>query len=211
MEPWNGKFELLDPMIILIDHQYQRPEKPNLIDAIDSHPRWEAFQVITCFKRTSGNGTVRYYCVDGQQRLRGILRSESPPKEVPVVVYELSGVREEAEVFVRINEYRKALSAIEKHTSKLVAKDPAAVAIERVCERVGYTVGNSYSAYSDTNTIQAIGSLNRVYNLVGEEGLEQTLVQLRDSWPHDRAAIAAEMIVAVGNLIAEMTSDQNGG
>ncbi|HEY1309248.1 MAG TPA: DUF6551 family protein [Vicinamibacterales bacterium] len=201
---------MVDPKSILIDHQYQRGEKASLIDAIAQNPKWEVFGVIVCFSRKR-DGKTAYYCVDGQQRLAGVARSPEPPQKVPVISFALEGVREEAEVFVRINEYRKSLSALEKHTGKIVAKDPAALTIEKVAESVGYTIGNHYNKFSDSRTIQAVASLNRVYNLIGEEGLEQTLVQIRDSWPDDRGAIESSMIVAIGNLIGELMSNDNGG
>lgn len=208
MHEWDGKFEMIDPTTILVDHQYQRQEKPGLIDAIASNPKWEVFGVIVCFTRER-NGRKAVYCVDGQQRIRGVARSEAPPKAVPCILFELTGVREEAEVFVRINEYRKALSALEKHTGKIVAKDPAALTIEKVADRCGYTIGNSFDKYSDARTVQAIGTLNRIYNLIGEEGLEQTLVQVRDAWPDDRSGISQQIIMAVAQVIQEQTS--NGG
>ena len=115
MDEFTGTFEMVDPLLILVDHLYQRGEKSTLIDAIASNPKWEAFGVITCFVRErTRNGEVQrtYYCVDGQQRIRGVLKSEAPPKLVPVVHYTLAGINEEAAIFVRINEYRKALSAL---------------------------------------------------------------------------------------------------
>jgi hypothetical protein len=216
MEEFTGTFEMVDPRVILIDHLYQRGEKSTLIDAIASNPRWEAFGVITCFVRErdrDGRKVRQFYCVDGQQRIRGILKSENPPKQVPVVWYALTGVADEAAIFVRINEYRKSLSALEKHKGKLVAKDPAATAIERAVEAAGYTIGADTSRGENARTVHAIASLNWVYNLIGEEGVVQTLVQIRDAWPDDKTGTDSMMLKAIATVIAEQqgASGKNGG
>ena len=216
MDEFSGTFELVDPHLILIDHLYQRGEKSTLIDAIAANPRWEAFGVVTCFVRereVNGKMTRIYYAVDGQQRIRGVLKSESPPKTVPVVWYQLTNIADEAAVFVRINEYRKALSALEKHKGKIVAKDPAATAIERAVELAGFTIGAENSGRSEgARTVHAIASLNWIYNLLGEEGVVQTLTQVREAWPDDRAGVESMMLKAIASVIAEQQgSSKNGG
>lgn len=216
MDEFTGTFEMVDPLTILIDHLYQRGEKSTLIDAIASNPRWEAFGVVTCFvrEREQNGKTVRqFYAVDGQQRIRGVLKSENPPKLVPVVYYSLTNIADEAGIFVRINEYRKALSAIEKHKGKIIAKDPAATAIERAAELAGFTVGAENSRDSGARTIHAIASLNWIYNLIGEEGVTQTLTQVRDAWPDDKAGVESMMLKAIASVIAEQqgASGKNGG
>ena len=215
MDEYSGTFELVDPHLILIDHLYQRGEKSTLIDAIASNPRWEAFGVVTCFVRerdVNGKTTRIYYGVDGQQRIRGVLKSESPPKTVPVVWYQLTNIADEAAIFVRINEYRKALSALEKHKGKIVAKDPAATAIERAVELAGYTIGADASRGENARTVHAIASLNWVYNLIGEEGVVQTLTQIREAWPDDKTGTDSMMLKAIAQVIAEQQGfAKNGG
>lgn len=216
MQEFSGTFEMVDPHTILIDHLYQRGEKSTLVDAIASNPRWEAFGVITCFVRereVNGRKQRAFYAVDGQQRIRGVLKSESPPKLVPVVWYALAGIADEAAIFVRINEYRKALSALEKHKGKIVAKDPAATAIERAVELAGFTIGAETSRGENARTVHAIASLNWIYNLIGEEGVTQVLVQVRDAWPDDKTGTDSMMLKAIASVIAEQqgATGKNGG
>lgn len=216
MDEFTGTFELVDPHLILIDHLYQRGEKSTLVDAIAANPRWEAFGVITVFVRErtqNGNTTRSLYAVDGQQRIRGILKSEAPPKLVPVVSYTMSALADEAAIFVRINEYRKALSALEKHKGKIVAKDPAATAIERAVDLAGFTIGAETSRGENARTVHAIASLNWIYNLIGEEGVTQVLTQVRDAWPDDKTGTDSMMLKAIASVIAEQQGAQgkNGG
>lgn len=192
---WDGTIEMIDPRLIVIDHRFQRPEKESLIDAIAANPLPMAFGVPVCFKRDNGV----FYCADGQQRIKGVLKSANPPLLIPTVWWTVAGVQHEAEIFVRINEYRKQLSPHEKHVAKLVAKDPASVAIERLVETAGLSISNRSGS---TRTIGAIAGLHYVYNVAGEEGALQTLCVLRDAFPDDRRAFDTVLIRVIGDIVA---------
>src|ERR1041385_2238203 len=73
LDEWNGTFKLVDPRMVVIDHRYQRQEKPNLIAAIAASPDWAAFGALSLYERDN-----TLVCVDGQQRLRGILPTHHP-------------------------------------------------------------------------------------------------------------------------------------
>lgn len=206
MNGYNGKFEMVDPRKVIIDARYQRERKNTLIQQIAQSPSWEAFGVPTCFRRSNG----MLYCADGQQRIAGMLASERPPKEIPVIVFNIQDVSEEAEVFVRINEWRKSLQALEKHRSKIVAGDPATLAIERAVASTGFTVDNSQGARgADAKTIQAVAALGHIYNRIGEEGLVQTLTLIKDAWPDDGAALSTHMLRGVAELVEEQGENYN--
>lgn len=194
MDDWNGTFELIDPRLIVVDHRYQRPEKEYLIARISSKPDWAAFGVLTCFRRPNGV----YYCADGQQRLRGVLQAEKPPRTVPVFSFHLDGVEDEARVFAMINEWRKSLSSFEKHVAKLVAKDPAALAIDRAVEKAGFSISNDQSSRS----VQAVAALQHVYNQGGEEAVLQTMTLIRSAWPDDRYGTTAHLVRVIGEVVA---------
>lgn len=195
MESYSGHFEMVDPRLVVIDHRYQRAEKPALIAAIATDPRWELFGVPVLFKR----GTT-FYCGDGQQRIAGVKASPDPPKQIPAVWFPMNHLEDEAAVFVQINEFRTQLSALEKHKGKIIAKDPATLAVERVAEKVGLSIG---SGKGESKTISAVTALYTVYNALGEEGLLQTLVVCRDAFPDDAGALSSEMLKVVGAMIEE--------
>lgn len=200
MDTYNGTFDLIDPRTIVVDHVYQRPKKNTLIAAIAQAPSWEAFGVPVCFRRSNG----MFYCADGQQRIQGVLASEEPPKEVPIIWFPVNGaVATEAAVFVRINEYRKALSALEKHKGKLVAKDPAALALERALETAGFSFHAGTSSDHNPRNIQAIAGVGVIYNSLGEEGLVQTLITVRDAFPDDSLGVSTHILRGVAQVIEE--------
>lgn len=200
MEPFNGKQVLVDPRKVVVDHSYQRGEKNALIAAISSEPRWELFGCLVLLQRSE---TEIYHCADGQQRLRGVMASEVPPHRVPAVVFTVPAVTDEAAIFVRINEFRKALTPLEKHLGKVRAKDAAALEVERAAEAAGFSIGISESS----RAIAAPAALYYACNALGEQGLVQLLIVLREAWPDDKPAAA--MIRALSDVIEEKTN--NGG
>ncbi len=198
---WNGTLEMVDPRLIVVDHRYQRPPHANLIAAIAANPTPEAFAVLVCFRRDNGV----YYCADGQQRLAGVLASEDPPLLVPVVWFPVNGVAHEAEIFVRINDYRKALSPLQKHTGKVTAEEPAALAINRAVTLAGFSIGHTPSGRS----IGAVAALNYAHDTLGEDGVTQLLVLVREAWPEERKALDTILLRVLSDIIKEQRD--NGG
>jgi len=196
MDDWTGNFEMVNPALIVIDHRYQRDERPGLVATISANPSWAPFSVITCIKRA--NGVLA--AVDGQQRLAGLMASAKPPKLVPVVWFAVATLEEEARIFTVMNEARKALFPLEKHQARIVSKEIAALAINRAVDKACFTVGQNYDS---PRTIKAIGALNAVYNDLGEEGLVQVLVVIREAWPDDRGATGPLMLKLVAQIIGE--------
>lgn len=201
MEPYNGTFELVDPYTIVIDHRYQRDLRPALVAAIASDPRWELFGVPVLFRRDEGAHSV-YYCADGQQRIEGIKRSQNPPRLIPAVWFPVSHLADEAAVFVHINEFRIALSALQKHKGKLVAEDPATLAIERAVEQAGLTIGMG-GHNENARNIMAVSALYGIYERMAEEGLLQTLVVCRDAFENDAKAFSSAILRGVAQVIEE--------
>jgi len=203
MEPYNGKLQMVDPHRVVVDHRYQRAEKNSLITAISSNPKWEFFGALVLFEREGKPDN--FYCADGQQRLRGVLGAEVPPSEVPAVIFTVPALRDEAAIYVQINEFRKALRPLEKHQGKVIAKDAAALAVEKAAQSCGYSIGQSPSA----RTIEAPAALYYALNSLGEQGVVQLLTVVKDAWPDDKRATSAMFMRTLADIIEEKSS--NGG
>lgn len=201
MQGWNGTVEIVDPAKIIVDHRYQRPRYEHLIAEIAAAPNPLLFGVPVCVKLAGVNGI--YYCVDGQQRLAGLLASEKPPREIIVLVVATVSLRDEAEIFVLINEWRKQLSPIERHTGRVVAEHPEALAVARAIETAGLAVSKSPSSRS----FGAISAAYEILRVGGEECLLQTLIVARDAWPDDKKGLDRNLIRVIGQII----NTQNGG
>lgn len=195
MDAFNGKFEMVNPKEIVIDHRYQRPEKETLVVQIGKEFSWASFGAISCYLR---NGL--YYAVDGQQRLKAALSLKEPPTKVPCIVFPENTLVSEAHTFLDIQINRKAVTTYEKHKAELVAKVPSALAIQRAVDKVGFHIsGGDYSP----NSVYAIRTLHYIYTLLGEEGVVQTLTQIRDAWSGDPSATRTEILKGVADVIAD--------
>lgn len=194
---------MVDPKKVIVDHRYQRAEKSSLITAISSNPKWEFFGTLVLFEREGKPNA--YYCADGQQRLRGVLGADEPPEKVPAVIFTVPALRDEAAIYVQINEFRKALRPLEKHQGKVVAKDAAALSVERAASEAGFSIGQSPSA----RTIEAPSALYYAHNALGEQGLIQLLTVVRDAWPDDKRATSAGFVRTLADIIDEKAG--NGG
>jgi hypothetical protein len=201
MEPYNGTFEMINPFLVVIDHRYQRELRPALVAAIAGDLRWELFGVPVLFKRGDGEGST-YYCADGQQRIEGAKNSVNPPGLIPVVWFPVSQLADEAAVFVQINEYRIALSALQKHKGKLVAEDPATLSIERAVTTAGLSIAGT-NKDQEARTVTAVSSLYTIYERLAEEGLLQTLVVCRDAFEDDSGAFSSAIMRGVAQVIEE--------
>ncbi len=197
MEEFSGEFELINPVEISIDHRYQRQQKEPLIAVIGSTFKWSSFGALTCVRR---NGVV--YAVDGQQRLAAAMTQKPRPKVVPCIVFAEEDLKKEAQSFLDIQINRKAVSAIEKHTAQLVAKDESALAIQRAVDQAGFTI-SPYSASSSNRNVFAVRALHYAYDLLAEDGVLQVLTQVRDAWPDEQGGTEAGMIKLIADVIFE--------
>lgn len=203
---YTGDFRMVDPKVVIFDHRYQRTLKNTLVAKISQAPSWEAFGVPVCFERDNG----MLYCADGQQRIAGVMASEKPPKEIPVVVFKIEDLKDEAEVFGLINEWRKALMPLEKHKARIVSGNESALAIERAVATAGFTIDNaSGSGAANARTIQAVAAINYVYNRIGEEGVLQTLTCIREAWGNDQTQTKRQILRGVAELIEEQGAGYN--
>ena len=176
MENWNGNLKLVNPTLVKIDHAYQRPEVAGLIYAIAGNFRWDAFGAPVCIERTDGT----LYCADGQQRISAVKMMDDAPTEIPVLVFSGNGkLKTEAQVFTVMNEYRKGLTPIDMHRGKLVGEDPAALAIERAVEKAGFAINPGGKQPGD---LQGVGTLNWIYNNIGEAGVSEVLFAFKEAW-----------------------------
>jgi hypothetical protein len=198
-----GTHEMVDPYVIVVDHKYQREQKPGLQSKIAAGFDPMLFGRPICFKR---NDAGIYYCIDGQQRIGGVKQLDPAVRSIPVITFPLVGVEREAEVFVRINETRKSLTGLEKHRGKIVAKDPAALQIERAVQKAGFSVGMNHQS---PRAISAVGALAYANDRVAEDGIVQILTVMRESWGDDRKALDGVIIRTLADIIEAQSN--NGG
>lgn len=118
-----------------------------------------------------------YIDLDGQQRLASCeLRGD---EEVAVMLVEGVATKERlAELFLKINRDRKLLTSFQKFVGALEAKDPGAVAMQKLVGEYDLTMSKSASQYGHVPT----GSIVTIYERGGAEQLERTLRIRQQAW-----------------------------
>lgn len=137
-----------------VDPSYQRDFKNHKAVEIASKFSWISFGALIVAKRP--NGTL--WVIDGQHRHAGALK-RSDITELPCVVYELEDVVDEAGGFLEINKSRKPLTAMDTHRAFVMKGDEAALRIEALARKYGYTINPG----TKVNSIRCVGVLRRLY------------------------------------------------
>ena len=187
----------IDPRELLVDDAYQRgigEKGTKLIRRIVETFDWRKFKPPTAVWTDDGLEVL-----DGQHS--AIAAATHPDIDViPVVVVEAEEVAQRAEAFLGLNRDRLAVSAMEMHAAAVVAGEPAAAAIERVCQACGVTVLRMPRAGGacrprDTVAVRAIGDLIR---RVGEDLATRVVHVLAEA---EVAGISAAALRAVEVLL----------
>lgn len=130
-----GKLQWIDKNALHVDSTYQRQIRGNKPREIASAWSWVACGALRVALRSDGT----YWVIDGQHRLAAALR-RSDITDLPCVVFEVSGVADEAKGFVTGNTKRGAVKIFDKHRASVLAGDVVAQQIEQILVDLGLTV-----------------------------------------------------------------------
>lgn len=163
-----GRFTMLPKEALLIDDDtYQRvvDDKDGKVLRIASEWSWVACGAIIVAQRGSS-----FYVIDGQHRKRAADR-RSDIRNLPCLVFQTDGPREEAAGFLRANKERKAMTAAQSFNAKLTAGIRSAVVTAELVRSIGRRVQNN----TDINTVRCVGAVMKCVE--GDEAA------LRRIWP----------------------------
>lgn len=137
-----GKLVTLRKSEILIDDEYQRDVRVDDQKVLRIAARWSwiACGALIVGKRLDG----RLYVIDGQHRLRAALK-RSDIRDLPCVVFESTGSREEAEAFLRANRNRKPMTAMQAFKAMVSSGDKTALAVQQMVEKAGLKMAKGSS------------------------------------------------------------------
>lgn len=128
-----GVFKMIDKNILNVDLSYQREARSReRVLNIARNFRWSLFGVIDVVEN---NG--KYYVVDGAHRARSVLlRTEI--KTIPCMVFSAKSIKEEADMFVKLNTTPIGVGAYHRHKAGLVAGYDIAIKAESLAQKHGY-------------------------------------------------------------------------
>jgi len=117
---------------ILLDDTYQREIDKKLVKEIANSFNFVQFGVLIVGYRVKTN---QFFCVDGQHRLAAYLlflkHTGEKAKTIPCQIFTSSGSKEEAELYIKLQEKRKPLKDYDKYKASVVAGSPICCEIDR--------------------------------------------------------------------------------
>lgn len=168
----------------IVDPRYQReinPRHPALTDEFDA----ALLGVLEGSERESGEVAI----FDGQHRLERLKREGIA--SAPVMVHTGLTPEQEADLFRRLQEGRKALHPTETFRARLFAEDPVAVSMDGIARARGFRIG------AGPGSLQAIVAVERVFN---RGNLEETL-DLIKLWEGSARALEGSMIDGLSRFL----------
>lgn len=141
-----------------------------------------------------------YNVIDGQHRYRAAqLRDDI--EEVPCTVLPPMSVEAQAQIFLNINGYRTPLNPFQSHRAALVALDPVAIELERVCKETEVIIPFN-SGVSHQTAPDVVQALNRLRSIIQAEGYKAdnliwSFRTLRAAYPKRNGALKFNMIRAL--------------
>lgn len=134
-----GSLEYIKKELIYIPEEYQRNLNNAKTTTIASDFRWDAFGAITVVRR---NGKL--YVIEGQHRLAAALK-RSDVSSVPCVVFDSSGLSEEASAFLLQNTNRKPLTFYDRFKALEVSEDETAKFVRELVDTTGHELASPFA------------------------------------------------------------------
>jgi hypothetical protein len=199
-----------DSVLVDRDHAVQR-------GLIDSHVK----SIAKCYTTALfglGHVSLRedgeYYLMDGQHRCAAAIVAGQGHVTVPFQVWRDLTVQQEADMFLKLQERRKAVRAIDMFKVGVEAQNPACVEVKRICKTFGLTVGMG----ANDGMVASVNALLDLYEgkvsgverkdkhkaqarLPQSHLLTRSLEILTKAWGRDRNAFDGTLLKSVGALV----------
>jgi len=141
-----------------------------------------------------------FWIIDGQHRIEALRQIGWEDQQVQCWTYEGLSEEEEAEKFLKLNDYL-AVNALAKFRVSVQAGRPMECDIDRIVRAAGLVV----SADKVPGAIGAVGTLRRVYDRAGAAVLRQTLILVRDAYGD--AGLEAAVLDGMGLFVHRYAAD----
>lgn len=138
--------------------------------------------------------------LDGQHRWEGA-RRRGDVAELPTLVVKTASVAEQAALFLSLNRDRVAVQPIQQFWSAVVANEPMAVAIKRVCDSAGVTIAKVQTGTHPPLITSAIGTIRTAIARYGEDKALVALKCMVDAYPKAAGAFSGALMGAVFQMV----------
>ncbi len=174
--PWNmknalGEFLMIHKSELEVDPTYQRNHiNERRVEAMSRAWDWIACGCLVVALREDN----KWFVMDGQHRkLAADMRSDI--RDLPCLVFETTGRRDEAIGFLAINQGRVGVGSLDRYRAQLLSGDKTAFAVESMLRSTGHRAGHTASART-VSCVQCLcnlakedqGRLERLWPLLAE-------------------------------------------
>lgn len=126
-----GFMKEINKSLLNVDMQYQRHANKSKVLTISSEWSWIACGVVVVAFRDG-----KYWVMDGQHRVMAA-KQRADINNLPCIVFESSGVEQEARGFLDVNTGRKAMSSIDKFKASIAAGNETANFVKELTDQLG--------------------------------------------------------------------------
>lgn len=186
----------INPAVLNIP-TYQRESDATKVEAMASSYSSEALGAITVSRRADGS----LWVIDGAHRTAAAVRRGDT--DIPAIIHEGLSLTEEANLFLKLND-TKQMKQVEKFLARVVAEQPAAVAMNTLAKSYGWKIASTKM----DGVIVAVVALEYVYDGAREVSpdygpvlLDKTVSVITDSWGMSADGVTAMVMRGVGRFI----------
>jgi hypothetical protein len=155
-----------------------------------------------------------YHTVDGQHRASALKKyaaklnknGDGSNELAPCRVIPHADPAKAAQIWLGVNQGRKAVKPISEFQIAVVAEYPQEVAINKLVGDMGYTVCSNTTV---DNAIAAVSALRKVHNRYGIDILKIVLQATRALWGADPKAVSGPMLRGFGIFFNEFSGHVN--
>ena len=184
------------------DPLYQRQldqRSQQLIWRIAAGWDWNLFQPLVVARRPDGE----LFVVDGQHRLEAAkLRGDI--QQLPCVIFSSSAAADEAEVFVKLNQERRPLTAFALYNAALATGDPVVTALAEIFRDTGWAiVGTADTKTLKPGELNCVGRIRRLHAQHGDRLTRMVLTVLARAFPGQSIQHPSYMCAAIFRVAIE--------
>ena len=181
----------------------QRPLSRRQVDRLKAEFDPDAFGVLVATRMSNGKkGGCRsgqcYHIVDGQHRFTAVMELwDDPDQKVPCKVIEADGPAEAADIWLLMNDNRRAPSALERFNVSRTAGHEREVEIGEAIESAGFLIEN----INGDGYFRAISAAMQIHKKGGADGLRFVLKLLVDMWGTSRDAVQGPVVLGMSKFV----------
>lgn len=140
-----------------------------------------------------------YHIVDGQHRVAAVQKLWGDDEMVPCDVIPATSAAEAAELFLKVNDERSPVQAIDRFKIAVEAKRPEYVEVNDLIAGLGYkiTTGNEDGSFA------AVSAAMSVYRRYGLDVLKDALLLIQGTWGMNRDSVHTALVQGYAGLVAE--------